>query len=149
MTSLILNVTVHMVLHNDPIETSGCFMLGKICSYLAIYSSIGKSDSPSIVDLMICPLGKFSLIIFVVGRTLFRWEDSTMKFPVQPESAKAEFPPLFIVYFLCLALMRDCGINVYFQIHCKFHHYSLMNYIYDYLPCISFILFSILVLYCF
>ena len=39
------------------------------------------------MDLIICPLGHFSL----VGRTLFKWEATAMKFPVVPVSMMAEF----------------------------------------------------------
>ena len=38
------------------------------------------------MDFIICPLGHFSLFDFVVGQTLFRWEDNAMKFPVHSES---------------------------------------------------------------
>ena len=87
----ILNVTVQMASHNAPMKTSDCFMFGKICSCLAIFGNTGKSNPPSIVDLIIYPLGNFALIIFVAGCTLFRWADTSMKFLVNPESATAEF----------------------------------------------------------
>ena len=66
-------------------ETSECFMLGKICAPIAIFGNIVKSNRPSILDLIICPLGYFASIIFVVGCTLFRWEDTDMRFTVYPE----------------------------------------------------------------
>ena len=67
------------------------FMLGRICACIAIFCNIGKSNSHSIVDLIICPLGNFELIIFVFGSKLFRWADIDMKFPVHPELETTEF----------------------------------------------------------
>ena len=61
------------------------FMFEIICTCPAIFGNIGKSNSPSFVDLIICPLGNFALIFFVVGCTLFRWEDTATKFLVHPE----------------------------------------------------------------
>ena len=59
MKYFIINVTVHPASHNASMDTSEFFMLGKICACLARSGSIGKFNSPSIVDLIICPLGKF------------------------------------------------------------------------------------------
>ena len=81
-------------------KTSEFFMFGKICACLDIFGNIGKSNSPSIVDLIIFPLGNVSMIIFVVGRTFFRWSDTAMNFFVRPESATANSPLLFLVFFL-------------------------------------------------
>ena len=50
---------------------------------------IGGSKSPSIVDLIICPLEKFVLMVFVDGHRLFRLADSAMKFPVHTKPATA------------------------------------------------------------
>ena len=89
--SFILNVTVQMTQHSAPLETSECFMIGKIWARIYVFGNIGKSNIPYIVDLILYPLGHFSFIIFVVGCTLFRWADNSMKFPVHTESATAEF----------------------------------------------------------
>ena len=80
----ILNVTIYPASHSSPMETSACLVFGKICACISVLGSIGKYDSPSMVDMIICPLGHFSLIIFVVGRTLFRWSDTAMNLPVYP-----------------------------------------------------------------
>ena len=80
VTYFILNVTVQPVSHNDPIETSQCFMFGKIFVYLGIFGNIGTSNYPFIVNLIICPLVHFSLIISNVGLTLLRWADIAMSF---------------------------------------------------------------------
>ena len=78
-------MTVHPASRNDPMETIKYYMFGKICACIAIFANIGKYNSPSIVDLIICPLGQFELIIFVVVLTLFRWEDTDIKFTVHTE----------------------------------------------------------------
>ena len=102
------------------------------------------------MDLIICLLENFALIIFVVGHTLFRWADTAIKFPVHLESATAEFNSFVsCVCVLWLALDRDCYINIYFKVHCKLHHYRLMYYVYDYIPHLSLILSYICVNYCF
>ena len=98
MTSFILNVKIHPVSHSVPIEISYCFIFGKICACLYVLGNISKSNSHSILGLIICPLVNFALMIFVVGRTLSSWEDTTMKFPMHPESATAEFS--CSIYFL-------------------------------------------------
>ena len=72
-------------------ETSECFMFGNLCACIAVLGNIGKYNHPSIVDLIIRPLVSFTFIIFVVSRTLFRWADTAIKFPVHPESITAEF----------------------------------------------------------
>ena len=89
MTSFILNITVHPVSHNSPMVTSEYFMFGKICTCIGIFVNIDKSNSPSILDLIVYPLGHFSLIIFVVGSKFFRWTYTAIKFPMRPESATA------------------------------------------------------------
>ena len=72
-------------------ETSEIFMSGNIFACLYVLGKIGKSNYPSIIDLIVCPLGNFALIIFVVGHTLFRWADTAMKLPIHPESDTEEF----------------------------------------------------------
>ena len=64
-------------------------MFGNICACIAVLGNIGKYNHPSIVDLIIRPLVIFTLIIFVVSHTLFRWADNAIKFPVNPESMTA------------------------------------------------------------
>ena len=91
VTSFILNLTVYPASHNAPMETSQCFMLGEICPCLPIVGNIGKYNSLSIAYLIIWPLGNFSWIIFVVGRTLFRWAYTVMRIHVHPESETAKF----------------------------------------------------------
>ena len=82
-------------------DTSECFMFGKRCDCLDLFVNVGKYNSPSIADLIICPLGKFSLIIFIVGRTLLRWKDTDVKLPVHPESATTELSSfVFCVFFV-------------------------------------------------
>ena len=90
--------------HSDPMETSECFMFGKICESIAVFGNIGKYNPPSIVDLIICPLGHFALIIFVFGHTLFRWDNNAMKYPVNPESSTMEFSSFFLCVFVVGAL---------------------------------------------
>ena len=115
-------------------ETSECFIFEKICACLAVLGNIGKSNPPYIVDLIICPLGNDLLILYVVGRKLFRWTDTAMKFPVHPEPAIAEFSSSFSCVFLCLALNQDCYIHMYFKFHCKLYHLCLLHYVFDHLP---------------
>ena len=107
MTSFFINVTIHPASHSSTMETSERLIFGKICACLALIVSIGKSNPPSIVDLIVCPLGNSALIIFVVGRSLFRWADTYMKLPVHPESANAIFPILFLFQSLLLEFERD------------------------------------------
>ena len=90
MSSFILNVTVQLALYSALIETSECFMFGNICACITVIGNIGKYNHPYILDLIIRPLGNFTLIIFVVSRTLLRWVEISMKFPVHPESTTAE-----------------------------------------------------------
>ena len=80
-------------------ETSECFIFGKIRECISVLGNIGKYNSTYIVDLIICPLGKFILIMFLVGRTLFRWANNAMKFPVHPESTTADFSRLICFLF--------------------------------------------------
>ena len=54
--------------HSYSMDTSECFMFGKICAYLFVFGNIGKPNPLSIVDLIISSIGCFVLIIFVVGR---------------------------------------------------------------------------------
>ena len=91
-------------------------MFGNICA-----CSTGKYNYTSILDLIIFPLLHFALIIFVVGRTLFRWADTAMGFPVHTESETAGIP-LFIVFFLWLAFEQYYNIHVYFKCHCRLYH---------------------------
>ena len=63
--------------------------LWKIYARLVIFGNIGKLNSHSILDMITCPLGHFAVILFVVGRTLFMWSDTSMKFPLYPKSATA------------------------------------------------------------
>ena len=63
-------------------ETSEYFIFGNIYACIYVLGNRGKYNPPSIIDLIICSLGNFVLIIFVVGCTLFRLEDTTTKFPV-------------------------------------------------------------------
>ena len=91
VTYFILNVKIYPTSHSATMETSECFIFGRICAYIAVLGNIGKYNSPSIVNMIICPLGNFVLVIFVVGFTLFRWADTVTKFPGHPKSAIAEF----------------------------------------------------------
>ena len=109
-------------------------MFGRICACLYIFGKIGKFNSSSIVGLIIYLLGYFSLIIFVFGRTLFRFKDTAMKIPVHPGSATVEFSSFVSCFSLWLALDQDFYIHMYFQIHCQLYHYRLMNYVSDPLP---------------
>ena len=77
-------------------ETSECFIFGKICACLDVIGNIVKYNSPYIVDLIICPLGHFSLIIFAVGRTLFRWAYTAMDLPCILNHLPKKFPILFL-----------------------------------------------------
>ena len=76
-------MTVHPAAYNSPMETSECFMLGGIFSYLDILGNIGKSDSPFIVDPIIYTLGIF--IDHFSGHALFGCAYTAIKFPVYPE----------------------------------------------------------------
>ena len=76
-------------------------MFENIFACLAVLSNMGKYNASSIVDMIIYPLGHFALIIFVIGQTFFRSADTTMKFPVHPESATVEFPSLISCMFFC------------------------------------------------
>ena len=96
-------------------------MFGKICDFPAVFGNIDKSNPLSIVDMIICTLGNFVLIIFVVGSTLFMWADTAMGFPVHTESETAGIP-LFIVFFLWLAFEQYYNIHVYFKCHCRLYH---------------------------
>ena len=101
MSYFILNVTVQPASHSDIMETSECFMFGNICACITVIGNIGKYNHPSILDLIVRPLGNFTLIIFVVSCTLLRWEDTVMKFPVHSESATAEFScSIFFLFFV-------------------------------------------------
>ena len=95
-------MTIHIASHSSPMETSECLIFDKICAYPAVLGSIGKSNSPSIVDIIICLLGNFALIIFVVGRTLFSWANTAMKLPMHPELATVGFScsVSFIILFV-------------------------------------------------
>ena len=142
-------MTANPASYNYAMETSEFIMFGKICTCLAVFGNIGKHNSNYIVDTIIYPLEKTSLIIFVVGCTLFRWEDNSMEFPVYIESATEQFPSFISCLFLCLALELYLRIHMYFKIHCNLYQYSLMNYVYDNTPCLFIILLTIRVTYCF
>ena len=89
-------------------------MFRKLCACLYAFRNIGKSNPISIVDQIICPLGHFTLMIFVVGRTLSSWEDTTMKFPMHPESATAEFScSIYFLIFVVGVQERLLHINVF------------------------------------
>ena len=45
VTSFILNVTAQPASYNYPVETSECFMFGKMCVCLSVSGNIGKSNS--------------------------------------------------------------------------------------------------------
>ena len=77
VTYLILNMTIHTASHSAPMETSDYLTFGKICACLAVLGSIGKSNSPPIVDLITCPLRHLALIIFIVGCTLDLFQPKT------------------------------------------------------------------------
>ena len=106
MKYFILNAKVHMESHKDPMDTRECFVFGKIWSCRAMSGIIGRSKSPSIVDFIICPLGNFPLIVFVVGQTLFRWSAISMKFPVHTESVTTEFSSFLLCVFVVGAQVR-------------------------------------------
>ena len=92
VTYFIINVTIHPASRSAPMETIECLIFRKICACIAVLGSIGKYNSSSVVDLIIFPLVNFTLIIFVVGRTSFMWEDNAIELPVHHESATTEFP---------------------------------------------------------
>ena len=96
------------------------YVWGNMCLFCNIFGNIDKSNSPSIVGLIISPIRFFSLIIFGFDHTLFRWVDTAIKFPVHPDQLLWNFSLLFLVYFLWLALEQDNYIHTYFQIYCKF-----------------------------
>ena len=123
-------------------ETSECFIFGKMCACLAVLGNIGKSNSPSILDLIICPLGYFALIIFIVGCTFYRWEDTAMKVPVHAESATAQFSNSISFTFF-LFLKRYYYVHMYFKCQCSLYHLGLLYYVFDYLPRLFFIISSI------
>ena len=66
-------------------------MFSKIWACLYLFVNVDKYNPPSIVDLIIYPLGHFALMIFVVGCTLYRWADTVLKPPMHPDLATAEF----------------------------------------------------------
>ena len=119
MTHFILNWTIHPKSHSDTMDTSECFIFGKICYCRLVLGNMGKYNPPSIMNMIICPLGIFTLIIFIVGCKFVRWADTSIKFPVNPESATAKiFCSIYFLFFL-LTLDRDYYINMYFKCHCK------------------------------
>ena len=72
-----------------------------------------------------------------------------MKFPVYTESATVEFSCFsYYIYFVVGARERLLH-NIYFQCHFNLYHLSLLYYVFDYPPQISFIIFSIGVPCCF
>ena len=94
-------------------ETSKCFMFRKLCACLYAFRNIGKSNPISIVDQIICPLGHFTLMIFVVGRTFLRWTYNIMKFPVHLEPETADFYSFFVCVFVVGARARLLHIYVF------------------------------------
>ena len=88
-------------------------MFGNICACLAVLVNMGKYNSLSIVDIIICPLVHFALIILIVGCTLFRWADTAMKFPVHPESLTAEIFSFFCVFFVFGAQARLIHTHIF------------------------------------
>ena len=89
------------------------FILGEIFACVAIFGSIGKSNSPSIVYMMICPLSIFALIIFFVDCTLLRWAYISIDFIVHPESATVELPFFVSCFFLVGAQARFLHTSVF------------------------------------
>ena len=71
----------------------------EICTCLAVFGNIGKSNSPSIEDLTIFPLGYFTIILFGFGRTLLRWENTAMKYLMYPKSSTWVFSLFFYGVF--------------------------------------------------
>ena len=99
--SFIVNVKINPALYSAPMDTSEWFLFRIICFCLAVLGNIVKSNSPYIMDVIICILGDVSLAIFVVGCTLFRRADTSMKFIVRPESATVERScSIFFLFFL-------------------------------------------------
>ena len=82
-------------------ETSECFMFGRICARLAVFGNMSESNSPSVLNFIICPFVNFVLIFFVSVRTFIRWKYDTKTFPVHDELETAECS-FFIVCFLLL-----------------------------------------------
>ena len=91
MIYFIINVNIHPATHSALMETSEYFIFDEICACIDLLGNISKYNSLSIVDLIICPSRHFVFIISLVGRTIFRWANTAMKFPVHPESATAAF----------------------------------------------------------
>ena len=89
-----------------------------MCAYRATLGSIGRYKLPTIVDLIIFPLGDFTLIVFVVGIYFFRWADNVIKFPVHTESATAELSSfdsgLFFVVGALEILLHICVLSIPF-----------------------------------
>ena len=71
-------MTIHSASNSDPMKTSECFIFGNICVCFSVLGNIDKYIPPYIVDFIICPLVHFALIVFDVGHTLFRWEDTDL-----------------------------------------------------------------------
>ena len=90
----------------------------KMCDFLDMFGSIGRSKSPSIVYLIICTFGKFTLMVLVVGRTLFMWEDTSMKFPVHPVLATTEFSSFDSCFWggTQKRLLHTCALSIVFYI---------------------------------
>ena len=73
MKSLILKVTVHLASHKYPLDTGELFMFAKNMILSCNFGNIGRSKSPSVVDMIICPLGDFSMIAFAI------WQNCSSK----------------------------------------------------------------------
>ena len=79
-------------------------MFGHICACLDVLGNIGKSNSLSVLDLIICTLGNSLLIIFVGGCIFLTWEGTTMNFPVHPELSAEGFS-----YFVSCVFFVVCA----------------------------------------
>ena len=134
-----LNVKTHPASHSAPMETSECLIFSRILACLAVLGSIGKSNSPSIVDMIICTLGQFAFIIFDAYSTLFMWADTAIKLLVHPESVTEEFP--CYIYFLTFfvgaqeRLLHVCIFNTIVSVT----NLGLLYYVFEYLPYLPFI----------
>ena len=82
-------------------DTSECFIFGKICAYLAVFGYTGKYNPPLIAEMIICPLGHSALIFCFLGCKVFRSADNDMEFPVHSESATAQFScSIYYIFFV-------------------------------------------------
>ena len=99
MTYFILNAIIQPSSNSALMETSECFIFEKMCACLAVLGNIGEYNSPSIVDMIICPLGYFALIIFIKGHTFFiGGQILSRSFPCILNRLLHNFPILFLLY---------------------------------------------------